>query len=207
MSRFKTAGLAVLWLCSCNLLFAQQKNRLGLSVIADKASTAPARAAVGISFERMIVKRGSVEIGFYYRSTINDNIIFYSPFGGNSIVSLQHFVLEKFISIPLLYGYKSKAINFSIGPSADIYLGWLQKKLVTDSPGGGFEWLHEYKFDNKVLWGLMTKMNKTFALHKHWLIEPGIYFNPIFTKYSVYSKLFTETRQYYGIALAAKYCF
>src|SRR5258708_6114728 len=149
----KIVYLGVLFIsCSffCKDVFSQNKNRIGVSLLADKASTAGARAAIGVSFERMVNKHNSAEIGIYYRTTIDDNIKVYSPSsGGNFIISEQFFILEKFVSIPLVYNYKSNTINISIGASADIYTGWEEKKHVTNPPASMPVPLQSYKFDHK----------------------------------------------------------
>ncbi|MFI5129409.1 MAG: hypothetical protein ACHQFX_05435 [Chitinophagales bacterium] len=178
---------------------------IGLSVLADKASSANVRPAFGILFERLLNKHNSAEIGIYYRSTINDNLIVYTPDpGGNFVVSEQFFILEKFISIPLLYNYRSKTLNISIGPSVDIYAGWKEKKHVINPPAATVP-LQTYGFDNKLLWGAIAKISKTFKVNSKILIEPTVYVNPIFTPYSLYSEGYSETRQYYGAAFTAKY--
>ena len=187
-------------------VFSQNKNRIGVSLLADKASTSKFRAAFGISFERRVNKHNSAEIGIYYRTTVDDNVIVYSPSpGGNFVVSEQFFILEKFISIPLLYNYRSNTVNISIGPSMDIYTGWEEQKHVTNPPASAAVPLQSYKFDHKLLWGAMAKVSKTFKVSNKLLIEPYVYANPIFTSYSLYSKSFSETRQYYGVAITAKY--
>jgi hypothetical protein len=188
-------------------VFSQNKNRVGFSVGADKASTANIRPAFGISFERMVNKHNSAEVGIYYRTAIDDNLVVLFPLGTNFVGSEQFFVLEKFINIPLVYNYKSGTVNISIGPTADIYIGWKEKKHVANPPGTYTPSLQSYKFDNKFLWGAIAKISKTIKLNKKLAIEPYVYINPIFTPYSLYSKSFSETRQYYGAALAAKYIF
>ena len=192
--------------CWTNIL-SQNKNRIGVSLMADKASTAKTRAAFGISFERMVNKHNSAEIGIYYRTTIDDNMVVYIPAGGNSAISKQFFVLEKFITVPLVYNYRSNTVNISIGASVDFYSGWEEKKRVTNPPSAYTAPLQTYKFDHKLLWGAMAKISKTFKVSSRLLIEPYVYVNPIFTPYSLYSKSFSETRQYYGAALTTKYIF
>jgi len=181
--------------------FAQNKNRVGISAGADKASTADVRPISGISYERIIQKHHSVEIGIYYRLTMNDNLIVSGP------VFEQFFILEKFISVPLLYNYRSKAVNISIGPTTDFYIGWEEKKYVASQPPTNPPKLEDYKFDNKVLWGAMAKVSKTFELNGRLIVEPYIYANPIFTTYTLYSGNFSETRQYYGAAVTLKLAF
>ena len=192
--------------CSTNIL-SQNKNRVGVSLLVDKASTANTRPAFGISFERMVNKHNSAEIGVYYRTTIDDNMVIYIPAGGNSSISKQFFILEKFITVPLVYNYRSGTVNISIGASLDFYSGWKEKQRVTNPPSPYTAPLQTYKFDNKLLWGAMAKISKTFKVSRKLLIEPYVYVNPIFTPYSLYSKSFSETRQYYGAALTTKYVF
>ena len=173
--------------------------------MADKASTAGVRPAFGISFERMVNKHNSAEIGIYYRTAIDDNLVVYGVGPGGFVVSEQYFILEKFISIPLLYNYRSNTVNISIGPLMDIYAGWKEKKHVSNPPTAVAVPLQEYKFDHNLLWGAMAKISKTFKLSGKLLIEPYVYVNPIFTSYSLYSGSYSETRQYYGAALTIKY--
>lgn len=188
-------------------LFAQNKNSLGISCGADKAATADIRPISGISYERIIQKHHSVEIGIYYRLTMNDNLIVYIPQPPNSAISEQFFILEKFISVPLLYNYKSKAVNISVGPTVDIYIGWEEKKHVVSQSPAPFVILEDYKFDNKIHWGAIAKVSKTFDLNGWLVLEPYIYANPVFTPYSLYSGNFSETRQYYGAVVTLKYAF
>jgi hypothetical protein len=188
-------------------VFSQNKNRIGFFIGADKSSTANVKPAFGISFERMVNKHNSAEIGIYYRTAIDDNLVIRIPAGANSSTSEQFFILEKFISIPLMYNYKSNTVNISIGASADIYAGWEEKKHVSNPPAAYAAPLQSYKFDNKVLWGAIAKISKTIKLSDRLVIEPYVYINPVFTSYSLYSGSFSETRQYYGAALMGKFIF
>lgn len=186
--------------------FSQNKNRIGVAGGIDKASTWKTKPAFGVSFERMVNKHNSAEIGFYYRTTINNNLIVLSPVGPNFVMTEQYFIQENFVSIPIVYNYRSNAINVSVGPSFDIYSGWKEKKHTTNPPASSPP-LQEYKFDRKLFFGAIAKISKTIRAGERIAIEPFVYINPVFTPYTLYSGNFSETRQYYGAAIAMKYIF
>src|SRR5689334_25200529 len=96
--------IAVFLFVSLNI-FAQRKNYAGILFGAEKASTGETRAIVGLSFERKINKHHFVGTGLHYRSTISDQLIVYIPAGGNSSITEQYFVLEEYLSVPILYTY------------------------------------------------------------------------------------------------------
>ena len=186
-------------------VFSQSLNRIGITFIADKTFSTSFRSRVGISFERLLNKYSSLGIELNYRTFIDDKLIIQIPYGSNYIGEDQVTILQKFINVPLLYYFKTKILTFSIGPSVDIYIGFKDEKhsgfflpyLTSD----------QYKFDNQLLWGAMAKISKTIQLNNKFILEPDIFFNPIFTTYSLYSNRYSHTRQYYGLGIVAKYIF
>jgi tetrahydromethanopterin S-methyltransferase subunit D len=208
MKRCENGVLLVLQLLfilfPCTNLFSQEINYIGITIAADVASSGKPRPLAGVSFERMVNKHNSAEIGICYRTAVDDNLIIIVPSGANSAVSEQFFVIEKFVSIPLVYNYKSNSVNMSIGVSADFYTGWRQQKYVASSPGANLVKLQTYHFDHKLLWGAIAKISKAIRIDNKLSLEPYVYCNPVFTSYSIFSNDFSESRQYFGLALSIK---
>ncbi|HXR83943.1 MAG TPA: hypothetical protein VN722_06520 [Hanamia sp.] len=185
-------------------VFSQSKNQIGLTFIADKTHQTSFRSVGGISFERLFNKYSGLEIELNYRTFIDDKLIIRDP-SAYFIGDVQVIILQNFLNIPLLYLFRTRILTFSIGPSADIYIGFKDEKHV----GMFLPYLKpaQYKFDNKLLWGAIAKISKTIQLNKKFILEPDIYFNPIFTPYSLNSKRYSSKRQYYGLGIVVKYIF
>lgn len=220
-------------LTSLNLQSFSQ-NLVGLSVLLNKPSSSTASPGIGLNYERILDKHNSLETGLYYRTCTDKNMVAYfittddfgAPLPYSPLKTVQYAVKQQFLSIPLLYKYRSNAINIAIGPTIDIFTGWNEKEHTVSStyiptyippsstvyfvPDRNMqsrldEPLPVYTFDNHLLIGMMARVSKTIQLNDNFSIEPAVYFNPVFTKYSIYNNYRYERKQFYAVEVATKY--
>jgi hypothetical protein len=191
----------------CTKTYCQGKNEAGISFQIEKmprlmedigpGATKTAQTKLTFSFgawyERIFSKHSSGETGLKYRQAINE-IIIPVPAAPNNVAFVHYFIIEKFLSLPVLYKYSSRIINLSAGPSLDYFLSWKEQKNKNPTVP-----LQSYKlfFDKKLSIGLLTSISKTVNLTKKIIIEPSIYYNTILS----------FKRSYYGISIAAKHRF
>lgn len=164
--------------------FSQKQITVGLSLTGENTNASDFRLGAGATFERQITSHSFWETGFYYRTFKVQELTLVN----GSLFNLRN-VQEKYLSIPVLYKYESSVLNFSIGPTFDIYLGWKEMNKSSD-----FE-QEEYKANQKFYTGLLGKISKTVPLNDRLVFEPEIRYNPLFTNH----------RLYYGGALTLKY--
>ena len=141
-------------------------------------------AGGGATFETRFTKHNGFEAGLFYRSYKTNGFL-------NGDYPTVHFyeIAERYLSIPVLYKFYSSIVNFSAGPTFDIFVGWKQTvgksvykvENYSTSPGFGI--------------GGMLKLSKTINLSDRLLLEPEIRYNHIFNTQNNYG----------GFGLAAKY--
>ncbi len=118
-------------------------------------------------------KHGGLETGLYYRPVRNQYITtFYNGITYSSVIAI---VAERFLSIPVLYRYQSKVLNFTAGTSLDLYLGWKDKSdkntVIVNSNNRSAT----------IEAGAVVSVSKSIQLGDKLILEPEIRFNPIFT--------------------------
>ncbi len=157
---------------------------MGINLTGEITSSSDFVIGVGGTFEKQFKKHFGFETGLYYRA-----------FELNGEVRTETYVYgynikEEYLSVPVLYKFNSSLLNFSVGPTFDIYLGWKQtnKNYVSYR-------LDKYDVNKKFIVGLMGKISKSIDLTPKILLEPEIRYNPIFL----------NQRSFYGIGMAIKY--
>lgn len=174
-----TAALSVGTIC-----LSQKQTIVGLSLTGENTSSSNFVVGIGGTFERQFTKSSAFETGLYYRNfkVYQQVLVNYSVYGFRNIK-------EEYVSIPVLYKFKSSILNFSIGPTFDFYLGW---KTTGESSNIGKE---GYDANTKFYVGLLGKVSKTISLTDRILFEPEFRYNPIFS----------NQRSFYGGAISFKY--
>ena len=79
------------------------------------------------------------------------------------------------MQIPLLYRFDSKAINFSVGPAIDYFIGWNVRHKDTGVT-------IDYYDRNTVSLVGAASMSKSFYLSSTIILEPELKLNYIFTQ-------------------------
>ena len=165
-------------LFSVDNLQAQQKPSLELGVKLMAEANSGSGSTMPFSGLQLIYqkgKHGGLETGLYYRPVRNETIYdFYNTTGGN-FYSVVAIIAERFLSIPVLYRFQSKVLNFTAGSSLDIYLGWKDKSdknTVT---------INSNNRSATIEAGAVVSLSKSIHLDDKIILEPEIRFNPIFT--------------------------
>src|SRR3954467_2319880 len=79
----------------------QSKNLFGATSFIEKSSFSNLRVGFGASYERQLNSTSSIEIGLGYRSFLND---FSKNVSKNPLIVIEdNTILEKYLTIPLLY--------------------------------------------------------------------------------------------------------
>ena len=168
--------------------YSQQQSLIGLNVNGD---VYPSKfiPSVGLTFEKQFLKHSGFETGLFYRtSNLSGTIIYIIPSG---FYSSSFSVLLRYITVPGLYKYYSKFLNFSAGPIVKFYLGWKQKN------NGSSSQIDNLEVGRKVNVGFLIKAGKMFPLSKKFLLEPELRFGSVQT--------FDDINL--GIGIAGKYRF
>lgn len=181
---FKRFALLIGMVAIATICFSQHKTILGLNLTGENTSSSDVVVGIGGTFERQFNKHHGFETGLYYRTFE----VHYSVFVDNSLFGRFH-LREKYLSIPILYKFHSSILNFSLGPTFDIFVDWsrINKGLLFRRDA--------HRVDNKFHVGLMGKISKTIDLTKRIFIEPEIRYN----------RVFFQHRSFYGVGLSLKY--
>jgi len=150
--------------------YSQQQSLIGLNVNGD-VSPSKFRPSIGLTFEKQFLEHSGFETGLYYRTSNLSGVITYmdeSGFYSNSFV-----VSQRYLTVPVLYKYYSKILNFSAGPTVDFYLGWKQKNNSLSTQISNLE------VDRKVNVGFLVKAGKMIPLSKQFLLEPELRFGSV----------------------------
>ena len=180
----KRFSLLIVILTIGTICFSQPKTTVGLNLTGEKTSSSDFVVGIGGTLERQIKNHYGFETGLYYRTFEVHQQVFVD----GSLYGF-HNIKEKYLSIPILYKFYSSILNFSLGPTFDVYLGWKQM-----NKGITFETDH-YTVNAKFHVGLIGKISKTIALTDRILLEPEIRYNPVFFNH----------RSFYGAGISFKY--
>ncbi len=179
---FLKKGAIVLLFESLSLIsFGQKATYTGITLTTEMTSEGDVVAGLGLNIERKITKHSGIESGLYYRTYKTSLYISTGTDYNNFAISERH------ISLPVLYKFYSRIINFSVGPTFDFYVGWKQKS--------GYVIVNTYSIDPSFAFGFITKFSKQINLSDHLFLEPELRLNPILT----------YNRAYIGLGIAAKY--
>jgi hypothetical protein len=193
---------------SCCEAYSQNKNKFGLdfqleyqtnSVVDWKYATnktyqASTISSFGIVYERLLSQNSGIEFEIKYQSSPNE-YTFYVPGGSNLTVQVNVSGRESFLSIPILFRYNTNILNVSLGPTFEYFLSWEQTKsnyLPFEESS-----LPKYFFPDKLSMGLLFKISKSIHIGDQWILDPGIFYNPILS----------YKNNYFGLSVIIKYPF
>ena len=168
--------------------YSQQQSLIGLNVNGD-VYPGKFRPSVGLTFEKQFLKHSGFETGLFYRTSKLSGVITYID--ATSFQSHSFAVSQRYLTVPVLYKYYSKILNFSAGPTVDFYLGWKQKN------DGSSVQIDNLEVGRKVNVGFLVKAGKMIPLSKQLLLEPELRFGSVQT--------FDDINL--GIGIAGKYEF
>ena len=183
---------------SFNCVFCQSSFNVGINTGVEKTSVSSVKFRIGIIAEKRFCNLNSIQFGLNYRTFTND-----FTQAKSSLLFLQGFsVTEKYLTTYLVSTYKiNRFFDISFGPSAEIFLAHKDNYINTNN-----QYPYNYKLDKKILFGLMSKISKKIEAFKNIEIEPELYYNPVFTPYSLYDQYITlKQREYLGIGVSVKY--
>lgn len=187
MIRFRLLPLT----CCCLLWLAgasQAQTRIGATFTADLTYANQLRPGAGLVLERKLTRHSGLETGIYYRNNpVSFTTLFQVP--PNGILSFNSSLHERFLSVPVLYKFYSRVVNFSVGPTFDFMLGWKQTAGKPDVT------IDDYNTEHQFDMGAMFKLSKSIKLADQWLLEPELRLNP----------LFSGVRVYGGLSIGARY--
>ena len=175
---YKTGILFLFYLLATHNSHAQKKSslELGVQLMAEANSAyGSVMPLTGVQFIYQKGKHSGFETGLYYR-TARFHLAYsiYDPSSGYQSGDLP--MSERFISIPVLYRFNSRVLNFAAGPSFDLFLNWKAKN--NKSPVS----VTRNKNPNSIEVGAVASVSKSFLFGDKWVLEPAVRFNPIFTE-------------------------
>lgn len=180
-----------------NITFSQDKSftALGLALIAEgQDAISP---TYGLSLEHKATKHSGFETGVYYRDFKQRYSYFYpSVSGGRQF----HDSTLTYLSIPLLYKFYSKVVNFEVGVTADFYLAGERLVFFNQS-----DVRTEAKkvYVPKARAGIMLKLGKSINLGERLVIEPELRVNTLLESIEVYG----PNTLFVGLGMGIKYKF
>jgi hypothetical protein len=206
MIKFLTQGLILLAFFSfTNNTYAQKYFTIGILGQLEKSRHADIRPIVGFSVSKMFSSNLEIEVEVFYRTLIDKSLIVLVPLPPNDAGTVRYHLKHEFLTIPILAGYKSKSINVSLGPTADIFLGLNNKGYSADPSNTPASPISSDKFDKKLLLGAKIKIGKTIKLTDRVFLDPYIFVNPVFTKYSFISGYHSYSKQFWGLTIPVKF--
>ncbi len=180
--KLKLYFTALTLFCS-TVIQAQKIVRVGANFNAEVSNGHYGTAGFGGSYEMKLNKHGGFETGIYYRTYKADIGFFIGPDYFPATVAERH------LSIPILYKFYSKFVNFSIGPSFDFYVGFADKSKIK------FFKIDDYSINPSFNVGILGKLSKNIKLSEKFVLEPELRINPILT----------ANRAYGGAGISLKY--
>jgi len=146
--------------------FAQEKvsNKMGI-LLAGQSMEYDFNPIAGITYERGLSRRGSLEFGLFYRTNQQD--IYLSIDGPNFSIGEWTRVSEGFVSIPILYRISTRFAQISLGPQVEIFSTWGQRDQGEIS-------LTDYRINPGVTFGPLLKIGKELKFKETLILEPEI---------------------------------
>ncbi|MFZ6663672.1 hypothetical protein [Peijinzhouia sedimentorum] len=154
---------------------AQQQTKIGLNLLIEQNTSGTYfEPGIGLSIERQITKRSGIESGLYYRTT--ERSLYTSFYDQPNILSISYIdIYEHFLSLPILYKFHSRIVNFAVGPTMDYFVGWNQ------ASGNSQVEVADYNISPDLSFGAMLKLSKAIRLGEKASLEPEVRINPNFT--------------------------
>lgn len=150
--------------------YCQSKSlSVGVKLVNDLTFYEGLAAGVGGQVVYRMKKHGGIETGLYYSSS-RRTFLTYTL----SNVYIAR-IAERRLYIPILYRFDSKALNFTVGPVVDYFLGWEDKS--TD-PGVK---VNSYSTAAARLTG-SASLSKSIHLSPSLILEPEARFNYILSE-------------------------
>jgi hypothetical protein len=125
------------------------------------------RPSPGISFETQLRKHSGAETGIYYRTALTKGVVTYSDSVGPAR-PYGFTVARRYVHIPVLYKFYSKVLNFSVGPTFDLFTGWKQKR--DELPAH----IQSFKESPKFKVGFLCKVGKAISASTRIIVEPEL---------------------------------
>ena len=157
--------LLSLFFLTATTSFAQKTNLLGLNVNSEVYPGA-FRPSVGVSFESQLGKHSGFETGLYYRTGVTRGLTTYADSTGPRMY--QFTVAHRYMNLPILYKFYSRFLNFSAGPTVDLFTGWQQKRDAMPAN------ITDFDVNPKLDLGFLIKAGKAILLNNRIILEPEI---------------------------------
>jgi len=171
-----------------SVLHAQRSTLVGLAFTAETSGN-HFRPGFGATIEHKFTRKSGIESGLYYRNYSQNNTYMFANSSGTGLVPYTLMIVEKFISVPVLYKFYSRLVNVSAGMSFDFYVGFRHKNKSQQLT------VNDYSIDPNMAVGVQVKMSKPIRLDEKLILEPELRLNPVIT----------YNRSYAGIGITAKY--
>ena len=153
-------------LVSFSQAFSQEKvsDKMGI-LLAGQSMEYDFNPIAGITYERGLSKRGSLEFGLFYRTNQQD--IYLSIDVPNFSIGEWTRVSEGFVSIPVLYRISTRFVQVSLGSQVEIFSTWGQRDKGEIS-------LTDYSINPGVTFGPLLKFGKELKFKETLILEPEI---------------------------------
>ncbi len=175
---YKLFALFILAQCFTFRVKAQNKSFIGMNFTVESGMY-NFRPGLGFHFERQLTRRSGIETGLYYRTYAQQGTFTLTSSAGSA--SFPFTVVERHLSIPVLYKFYSRIVNLHIGPTFDFYMGWRHINKTS-----AFE-VTDYSIDPNFSLGLMTKISKTIRLDDRFTLQPELRLNPVISHNRFYA--------------------
>lgn len=165
--------IPLLTLLAPSILLAQKRILMGVNIneniYPDQIELN--RLNIGATFEIQMSRHSGGETGLFYHANSTTGIISYPDATGPHSYSFT--VSNRYLTVPVLYKYYTKFIDFSVGPTIDFYVGWKQKH--DEFPYQ----IQSNTVNPKMRVGFLAKVSKDFSLSQRFVIEPEIRFSSV----------------------------
>ena len=168
---------------------AQQQTRIGINLLIEKSDAEyDFGPGIGLSIERQLTKRSGIESGLYYRTSERSLYTSFSSFSQPNMLSVLYVdISERYLSLPILYKFHSRIVNFAVGPTMDYFVGWNQVNGTSQVE------VEEYSISPDLSFGAMLKLSKAIKLGERATLEPEVRLNP------------NATTVYFGFGIPLKF--
>lgn len=172
--RYFLLFITYLWLSLPRPAIAQGKSlQIGVKLINEFTFYNGFAPGFGGQVVYRIGKHGGIESGLNYQNKYLEFFTFVYLSGSSYTYYTK--IAEHHLQIPLLYRFDSKAINFSVGPAIDYFIGWNVRYKDTGVT------INDYDRNIVSLFGAAS-MCRSFYLSPTIILEPELKLNYIFTE-------------------------
>lgn len=178
----KLGAFLLMTLIVTSAINAQQRTLIGINLTTNYDYCSIIKPEIGLVFERQFTNRAVIELDLNYRTYQNE---LYFQYDNQSYYPK---IVDRYLSIPVIYKFYNKILKAGIGFTFDYNLGREQRNVSTT------HFFFETDYDYYI--GSIVKLSKELHLDENFVLEPEIKANLIFLPVE---------RHYIGVGIIAKF--